>query len=139
MADHHFSDAVVKAFISIGDYDFFNKIENSCWSTRSRQIAKQRMYEKYIKPEDVFKAAWLQKKARNTPGGNFKAPYYWGNAYIKEVLEERSQGRYSEEMSALMKTLPTTFEYAVEECGEAYTFESPVVELKLVISNPDIV
>lgn len=139
MADHHFSDAVVKAFISIGDYDFFNKIENSCWSTRSRRIAKQRMYEKYIKPEDVFKAAWLQKQARNTPGGTFESPYYWGNRYIKEVLQDRSQGRYSEEMSALMKTLPTTFEYAIEECGEAYTFESPVVELKLVISNPDIV
>lgn len=112
MSDHLFSERVAKAFNEIGEYDFSNLVEHQPWSIRSRVIAKQRVYEKYINPEDVYRAIMLQRNTRNTPGTNFKTPYYWGQQYIKEVLEEKSGGTWIAEVSSLMKELPTVFEYA---------------------------
>lgn len=130
MADHHFSERVSNAFNKIGEYDFSNLVEHQPWSTRSRVIAKQRIYEKYIKPEDVYRAVMLQNKARNTPGGNWETPYYWGQKYIQEVLLERSGGLWKDEMKHLMDNLPTAFDYGRAFYGiEEEKPEKPVLKI----------
>lgn len=136
MADHHFSDKVVNAFEEIGDYDFLNPVDNQPWSTRSRVIAKQRIYEKYLLPQDIFKAVWHQRKARNSKGANFETPYYWGQQYIKEILNQRSKGNWKEEMANLIQSLPSVTDYAMQFYGiteqDIKDIEHPAPKLKIV-------
>lgn len=115
MPDHHFSKRVCEAFEELGDWDFTNLIEHQPWSTRSRTIAKQRIFEKYILPEDVFQAVILQRHARNT--GNYQTPYYWGRRYLKETLDKRSNSQWNKEQSDIMETLPTIMDYAKDFYG----------------------
>lgn len=129
MADHHFSKRVSNAFNEIGEYDFSNLVEHQSWSCRSRVIAKQRIYEKYIKPEDVYRAVMLQRNARNTEQGNWKAHYYWGQVYITEVLTERSGGLWKLEMKALMDNLPTEAEYRKKAFAMAYKKPKTTLEI----------
>ena len=105
-----YSPKIAELFTKIGEYDFFNSIDSQPWSIRNRVIAKQIVYQKYITPEDVVKAYWHQLEAK-------KADPSWhsdhaGAIYIKELLAERSNGRWSVEMSDLMKDMPTVMEYA---------------------------
>lgn len=115
MPDHHFSKRVCEAFEELGDWDFTNLIEHQPWSTRSRTIAKQRVFEKYIKPKDVFQAVILQRHARNT--GNYETPYYWGRRHLNEILDKRSQGQWKKEQSAIMEMLPSIMDYAKDFYG----------------------
>lgn len=115
MADHHFSKRVCEAFEELGDWDFTNLIEHQPWPNRSRTIAKQRIFEKYIYPDDVFQAVIYQRNARNT--GNHTTRYYWGKERIHEILDQRSNGQWKKEQSDIMETLPTIMDYAKEFYG----------------------
>lgn len=133
MADHTFSKNAVEAFLSIGDYDFHNPISLQPWMARSEKIAKQRIYEKYLKNEDIIKAAWLQKQANKTP---FTYEREWvGFTYLRELLDLRSESSWRKEMSNLVELLPDVMGYAQEAYGE---FPKPLVRLQLVHSSNSI-
>jgi len=107
---HQYSPKIAELFTKIGEYDFFNSIESQPWSSRNRVIAKQIVYQKYITPEDIVKAYWHQLEAKKVdPSWHSDGA---GAGYIKELLAERSNGRWNDEISELMKDMPTVMEYA---------------------------
>jgi len=129
MADHKFSKKAVEAFLSIGDCDFHNPISLQPWMARSAKIAKQRIYEKYLKNEDIIRASWLQKQANKTP---FTYEREWvGFTYLRELLDLRSGNSWRTEMNELVELLPDVMGYAQEAYGE---FPKPLVQLHVARS-----
>jgi hypothetical protein len=125
--DHKFSKTISECFRDIGEYQFVNPIDSYPWGGRNRVIARIRVFEKYLQPEDVLKARWLQQQAiaavapNPTPGRGTTIDGMrareTGIVYINKLLEERSDGKYMDEMSALSQGLPSVMEYAEAAWG----------------------
>jgi hypothetical protein len=112
-SDHKFSRVVSQCFADMGLYDFINPISSQPWGGRSRTVARIRVYEKYLTPDDVLHARWIHRQAK------LAHPREWqfgdkGIEYINTLLDERSAGGWHEEMEALAKSLPTAMGYAME-------------------------
>lgn len=131
MKDHSFPECAINAFVETGDWDFYNPISSQPWSVRSRVIAKQRIYEKYLTTEDVMKAAWLQKQANQLPRTDDSQ--YTGCAYMRSLLIERSEGLYLKEIEARQESLPGVMDYAQDAWGKLPEPEpEPAVKLTLM-------
>lgn len=114
--DHSFSQAISECFCELGEYQFVNPVSSYPWGGRSRIIARIAIFEKYLKPEDVLHAVWLQRQAA------LDAPNDWrskevGIEYLNKIMGERSRGTFWDELNAIAKSLPTVMDYAEAEYG----------------------
>jgi hypothetical protein len=114
--DHKFSKVIAECFRDIGEYQFVNPIDSYPWGGRNRVIARIRVFEKYLQPEDVLKARWLQQQAVAADPKDWAARDT-GIVYLNQLLAERSGGKYLEELTAIARSLPSVMEYAEAEWG----------------------
>ena len=85
------------------------------FSTRSRDEAEREVYKKYLTKKDILEAARIQgdvKPSFTTEEGSA------GNQYIQNLLNERSNDRYLDEIEELKKAGPTEMGRAQEAFGE---------------------
>jgi hypothetical protein len=114
--DHKFSKAIAECFRDIGEYQFVNPIDSYPWGGRNRVIGRIRVFEKYLQPEDTLKARWLQQQAVAAAPKDWEARDV-GIVYLNKLMDERSGGKYIQEMSAIAQGLPSVMEYAEKEWG----------------------
>jgi len=103
-----------KAWIAIGRNGMSQPIAER-FSTRSRDEAEREIYKKYLTKKDILEAARIQgnvKPSFTTEEGSA------GNQYIQNLLNERSNGRYLDEIKELKKAKPTEMARAKEDFGE---------------------
>jgi hypothetical protein len=104
-----------KAWLQMGKHDFAQPI-NERFSTKSRDEAEREIHKKYLTKKDVLEAARLSKEDTDKHGKN---PYYdAGKDYINKLLDERSDGKWLDEVRALKESKPKELERAKEEFGE---------------------
>lgn len=108
--EHKFSKAVSECFAAMGEHQFINASTTYPWGGRNRIIARIAIFNKYLEAEDVLHAHWLQLQALQA------APEDWrsrdvGIEYLNKVMDERSDGKFREEMAELQEAGPTLFEY----------------------------
>ena len=85
------------------------------FSTRSRDEAEREVYKKYLTKKDILEAARIQGDVKpnfTTEEGSA------GNQYIQNLLNERSNDRYLDEIKELKKAGPTEMGRAQEAFGE---------------------
>jgi hypothetical protein len=114
--EHKFSKAVSECFEAIGEPQFLHGSTNHPWGGRNRVVARIQVFNKYLEPEDVLHAHWLQKQALQ------KAPDDWystevGIVHLNKVMEERSNGTFRAEMAAIQAAGPTLIGYIEREFG----------------------
>lgn len=112
-ADHKFSKVVAQCFADMGLYDFINPISSQPWGGRSRIVARIRIYETYLNSDDVFRARWMHSQAKLAHQNDWRFDDV-GIEYLNSLMEERSAGKWREEMTALSNALPTAMGYALE-------------------------
>jgi hypothetical protein len=103
-----------KAWIAIGRNGMSQPIAER-FSTRSRDEAEREIYKKYLTKKDILEAARIQgdvKPSFTTEEGSA------GNQYIQNLLNERSNGRYLDEIKELKKAKPTEMARAKEDFGK---------------------
>lgn len=115
--EHKFSKAVSECFAAMGEHQFLNGSRAYPWGGRNRIIARIQVFNKYLEPEDVLRAHWLQQQAMQ------KAPEDWvhnsevGIVQLNKVMDERSHGTFRAEMEAIQKAGPSLFDYIEGEFG----------------------
>jgi hypothetical protein len=114
--DHKFSKAVSECFAAIGEHMFVNPISSQPWGGRNRVIARMKVFEKYLRPEDITHAHWLQKQALQKASGDWRSREV-GIEYLNKVMGERSNGTFWDEIASLQASGPTLFEYVEAEFG----------------------
>jgi hypothetical protein len=85
------------------------------FSTKSKDEAEREVYKKYLTKKDILEAARIQgnvKPNQTTEEGSV------GNQYIQNLLYERSNDRWLDEIKELKKSGKTELERAQEEFGE---------------------
>lgn len=110
-SDHKFSKLSAEQFAQIGHWDFINPISSQPWGSRSRVIARIRVFEKYLTDTDIHQAFWVMQQAVQKSPNDYNAEDA-GIVYLNSLLHERSGGKYIDEMRDLAKTLPTAMQYA---------------------------
>jgi hypothetical protein len=114
--EHKFSKTVSECFAAMGEHQFLNGSRAYPWGGRNRIIARIHVFNKYLEPEDVLHAHWLQQQATQ------KAPKDWrssevGIEYLNKVMGERSNGTFQAEMDAIQAAGPTLCGYVEAEFG----------------------
>jgi hypothetical protein len=114
--DHKFSKLASEQFAEIGHWDFVNPILVQPWGSRSQVVARIRIFEKYLTDDDVHQAFWVLQQAVKQNPNDYNAKDA-GLVFLNQLLEERSAGKFWEEMKVLAKSLPTPMQYADEHFG----------------------
>jgi hypothetical protein len=102
------------AWKAIGRNDLAQPVAER-FSTRSRDEAEREIYKKYLTKKDILEAARIQgdvKPNYTTDEGSA------GNQYIQNILYDRSNNLYLEEIKQLKKSGPTEMGRAQEVFGE---------------------
>lgn len=115
--EHKFSKAISECLAELGEHQFLNGSDTYPWGGRNRIIARIAIFDKYLQPEDVLHAHWLQQQSLQ------KAPQDWrsmevGIEYLNKVMDERSNGKFWDEMDALQQSGPTLFGYIEQAYGK---------------------
>lgn len=113
--DHKFSEVVSECFGEIGEHMFRNPISSYPWGGRNRVIARIKVFEKYLKGDDVITATWMQRQAV-LKDSSWRGREV-GIEYLITLLDERSAGQWREEMDLLQAALPTLLDYMKAEWG----------------------
>jgi len=114
--DHKFSQVVSECFRDIGEHQFVNPIDSYPWGGRNRIIGRIRVFEKYLKPEDVLHARWLQNQAMQSNPNDWRSREV-GIEYVNRLMQERSGGTFEQEMDDIANAQPSVMEYAKQEYG----------------------
>lgn len=109
--DHKFSKLASEQFAEIGHWDFVNPISVQPWGSRSQVVARIRIFEKYLTDDDVHQAFWVLQQAVKQQPNDYNAKDA-GLVFLNQLLDERSSGKFWEEMKTLAKSLPTQMQYA---------------------------
>jgi hypothetical protein len=114
--ERDYTPTLLECWRQIGFYAFDMPVETYPWSGRSQHAARRIVFSKYIEPEDVLSAVWVEERAkRDDPDWRLKEP---GMSYISALMRERSGNRWMEEMADLVAKLPTLIAYMDKEWGE---------------------
>lgn len=114
--EHKFSKTVSECLAAMEEHQFLHGSESYPWGGRNRIIARIVVFDKYLEPEDVLHAHWLQLQALQ------QAPKDWrsrevGIEYLNKVMDERSNGTFRAEMDEIQKAGPTLFDYIEKTFG----------------------
>lgn len=135
--DHKFSEKIALCFRDLRLYEFVNPIKSYPWGGRNRIIGRIRVFEKYLKPEDVAYARWHHMQAAKTMSEQelyFQEP---GVQYLNKIMDERSNGKFWDEIEEVAKSQPTVMEYAEQHYGFVRQRMSPSArraQFRLIIS-----
>jgi hypothetical protein len=112
-----YSPAIVKCWQMLG-YPWWNEdyVKLYPWGGRSSLIARMRVFEKYIEPDDVLAAVWIHLRSKNSdPEWSRKEA---GACHIGGLMRERSGGGWHEEAARLAEELPSVLGYMEQVWGE---------------------
>jgi len=111
-----FSEEAIRCFKTIGVHEFSNPLSSHPWGGRAHVLKRRYILQKYLTNEDVIRARWIHQRVRRADSDWFaKDP---GMSYLAGVMDERSEGRWREEVEDFGKQLPNVVDYMEEEWGE---------------------
>ncbi len=112
-----YSRAIVKCWQILG-YPWWSEgyVELYPWGGRSSLIARMRVFEKYIEPDDVLAAVWIHLRSKaSDPDWSRKEA---GACHIGGLMRDRSGGGWHEESARLAEELPSVLDYMEQAWGE---------------------
>lgn len=136
--DHKFSEKIANCFRDLKIYEFVNPIDSYPWGGRNRIIGRIRVFEKYLNPEDVVYARWHDMQAAKHMSKMDHLTQEPGIQYLNKIMDERSNGKFWDEIIQISKTLPTVMEYAEQHYGYTLPRMSPSArraQFRLIINN----
>lgn len=116
--EREYTPAIVKCWQRIGYGAFSKPVESYPWGGRSHHAAWRIVVSRYVEPADVLRAVWVRERAMREAPGDWMSREA-GMCFIGDLLRERSDGRWQEEISEIAARLPTTIDYMDNEWGAA--------------------
>lgn len=136
--EHKFSKTVSECFAAIGEHQFLKGSASYPWGGRNRQIARIHVLNKYLEPEDVLHAHWLQQQAVQKDPKDWRSTEV-GIEYLNKVMDERSGGTFRAEIEAIQAEGLTLCGYMEQEFGPhpSTTPAARRARMRLVPARPE--